>query len=41
MAKGKETLFTVTETFRSETIQEHKAALQQIIDAWIRYKLCG
>lgn len=41
MAKGKETLFTVTESFHTETIHERKAALQQIIDAWIRYKLFG
>ena len=39
MAQSKPVGFVVTETFRSETQQERKETLQQMIDAYLSMKI--
>lgn len=39
MVQHETTRFIVTESFQSETLQQRKALLQQVIDAYLSIKL--
>lgn len=40
MARSEDISIAVTETFQSEDDRQRKMAIQQLIDTWIRRRLC-